>query len=255
MTARFAEVTAIHTRLLRCTLEVENSRAWWAAAASDTDERVAHRAFEESWFGARSLPRVKLLVSNMRHRYDAYPHALHVLQQWRHMDPAARTLVCHWHVQLSDPLYRAFTGSLLVERHNAQRADITRDAVVRWVEAQSPGRWTIATRTQFASQILVTARAAGLVKATKDPRQLAFPKVPEEALTYLLYLLRGVTFEGTLLDNPYLASVGMLPSLAEDRLRAMSAFRFHRQGELVDFGWVFRDLEGWATAAIASGAA
>src|SRR4051812_49688856 len=45
----------------------------------------------------------------------------------------------------------------------------------------------------------------------RPPRSTLFPYTTlfrsEFALTYLMYLLRGVSFEGTLLENPYLASV------------------------------------------------
>lgn len=207
MNARLSEVRDIHTALLRCTLEVDTARAWWTRPETGDQTRLATRAFEESWFGARSLPRVKLLLSNMRARFDAYPYALRVLREWHHMEPGTRALICHWHVQLTDPLYRAFAGRYLVERHDADRPDVTRDMVTRWVGDQGPGRWTMRTRVQFATQLLATAKAAGLVKTAKDPRQLAFPRVDDQALTYLLYLLRGVEFEGTLIDNPYLASV------------------------------------------------
>ena len=254
MTSRPVETKDIHTRLLKCTLEIENSRAWWSHPVVDDDVDVSMRAFEESWFGVRSLPRVKVLLANLRARFDAFPHALRVLREWQHMEPSTRALVCHWHLQLTDPLYRAFAGHFLVERHEAARPEVTRDVVTRWVGEQGPGRWTLKTRIQFASQLLVSARAAGLVTNLKDPRQLAFPRVGDDALTYLLYLLRGVDFDGTLLDNPYLASVGLSSRLAEDRLRALSALHFKRQGDLVDFGWVYRDLEGWASATVVDNA-
>jgi hypothetical protein len=245
-----AEVTQIHTRLLNCTLEVESSRAWFVHPSGDDEGAVANRAFAESWFGARSLPRVKALVTNLRARFDVYPHALPALRAWSHMDPATRALVCHWHVQLSDPVYRAFTSELLIERHQEGRPDITRDMVTRWVGDKGGGRWSMATRVQFASQLLATAKGAGLVTTTKDPRKLALPRVGDDALTYLMYLLRGIDFAGTLLANPYLASVGLTPSLTEDRVRALPAFRFRRQGGLVDFDWVYPDLEAWAEASL-----
>ena len=31
-------------------------------------------------------------------------------------DPATRQVICHWHAQLSDPIYRRFTGEFLIER-------------------------------------------------------------------------------------------------------------------------------------------
>lgn len=86
----------------------------------------AERAFSAYWFGARSQPRVELLLANMRVRFEAYPEALAVLRSWPDMDPDTRALVCHWHLQLADPLYRAFTGELLPERRASAPGEITR---------------------------------------------------------------------------------------------------------------------------------
>jgi hypothetical protein len=72
MTGPPSEVTRMHTRLLKCTLEVEASRAYWAHAASN-GKTTARRVFEEYWFGARSLGRIEVLLANLRARYDAYP--------------------------------------------------------------------------------------------------------------------------------------------------------------------------------------
>lgn len=246
-----AEQTAVHTRLLKCALEVEPSRAFWAHA--DGAPITAARAFDAWWFGARSLPRIEDLLSTMRVRYEAWPQALAVLHRWPHMGPDTRRLVCHWHLQLADPLYRAFTGAFLPERRSA-RPSVTRDLVVTWVGGQAPARWTLATRIQFASKLLSAAHAAGLVATTRDPRPLALPRVPDDALAYLLHLLRETAFEGTLLDNPYLRSVGLAGAPLEDRLRGLPALRFLRQGDLVDLGFVHDGLAAWAAATVASAA-
>jgi hypothetical protein len=189
MTDRPSEATTIHTRLLKCTLEVDASRAYWANALRG-GEPTARKAFEEYWFGAKSLGRVEVLISNLKARYGAYPHALRALAKWDEMDPDTRRLICHWHVQLSDPLYRAFTGSFLVSRHAAPLPTVTHDLTVAWVKEQDSGRWNMSTRIQFASKLLSSAFSAGLVCSIRDPRPLRFPKVSEAALTYLMYLLR-----------------------------------------------------------------
>ncbi len=248
MSAMGAETTAVHTRLLKCALGVEDSRAYWQHTHPGHDPSP-DEAFAAYWFGAKSLDRIKVLLTNFRARYDAFPDALRALHHWRHMEPDTRTLICHWHLQLSDPMYRAFTGEYLVERREALRDTITRDLVVGWVGTQGQARWTMATRIQFASKLLSAACGAGLVGSTRDPRPLTFPRVGDEALTYAMYLLREVAFEGTLLDNPYLRSVGLDGGLLEDRLRALSTLRFSRQGDLVDFGWRYPSLESWADAA------
>jgi len=245
--SRPREETKVHTRLLKCALEVEDSRAYWKH--TDGGARVTpQRAFDEYWFGARSLARVKILLINLRGRYDAFPPSLPVLHSWGQMPPDTRRTVCHWHLQLADPLYRLFTGHYLVSRHEGGRPEVTRDLVVRWVGEQGPERWTMSTRIQFASKLLSAAYAAGLVGTNRDPRPVTFPRVGDDALEYLAYLLRGVDFEGTLLSNPYVESVGLTGGLLEERLRALSGLELRRQGDLVDLGWRHAGLAEWGAA-------
>jgi hypothetical protein len=249
MTERPSEVTDIHTRLLKCALEVEESRAYWEHAAGSRDTS-ARQAFDAYWFGAKSLARIDVLLTNMKARFDAFPSALSTLQRWVHMAPDTRRVVCHWHLQLTDPLYRKFAGDYLVERREGPRVDVTRDLVVSWVGQHGPGRWTMATRIQFASKLLSAAFSAGLVATNRDPRPIALPRVPDDALEYLMYLLREVQFEGSLLRNPYAASVGLEDSFLEERLRALPGLAFSRQGDLIDYGWRHTDLCAWADANI-----
>ncbi len=98
----------------------------------------------------------------------------------------------------------------------------------------------------MAQGLLAAAGSAGLCSQKAGPRPLAYPSVAPEALAYLLYLLRGISFEGTLLDNPYLRSVGLEGGLLEDRLRRLPGISYWRMGELRDFGWQFPDLSTWA---------
>lgn len=244
MTSRPREATEIHTRLLKCALEVEDSRAYWAHA--DKADATAQVAFDDYWFGARSLARIEVLLTNMRARFNAFPAALEALHRWPQMAPDTRRLICHWHLQLADPLYRRFTGDFLVARRASPRPEVTRDLVVGWVDQQGPGRWTLSTRIQFASKLLSAAYSARLVTTNRDPRPLALPRVPDDALEYLMYLLRETEFEGTLLDNPFANSVGLEGSLLESRLRGLPGLGFSRQGDLIDFGWRHTNLHAWA---------
>ena len=104
----------------------------------------------------------------------------------------------------------------------------------------------MSTRLQLASKLLTAAHGAGLVASTRDPRPLAYLRVEAVALGYLLYLLRGIEFEGTLLDNPYVGSLGLQGEALEDSLRQVPGLRFRRQGNLLDFGWTYPDLASWA---------
>jgi hypothetical protein len=245
MTDRPREVTDVHTRLSKCALDVDDSRAFWVHADETTD-LTAQRAFDDYWFGARSLARVEVLLINMRARFSAFPSALAALHSWQHMSPETRRVICHWHLQLTDPLYRRFTGNYLVERRAGPRPEVTRDLVVAWVAQQGLSRWTMSMRIQFASKLLSAAYSAGLVASNRDPRPIGTPYVPDEALEYLMYLLRETEFEGSLLDNPYTGSVGLEGATLEERLRGLPGLAFRRQGDLIDFGWRHRDLGGWA---------
>lgn len=246
-----AEVTAIHTRLLKCALEVEDSRAYWNHR-NGAPPPTAKLAFDEYWFGARSMSRIEVLLTNLRARFDVYPQALWVLHRWHSMPPETRAAICHWHLQLADPLYRAFSGEYLVARRSGSRPEVTRDLVTAWVTDQGPGRWTMATRIQFASKLLSAAYAAGLITSNRDPRGLAVPRIPDDALEYLLHLLREVAFKGRMLDNPYLRSVGLEGGTLTDRLSTLPSLRFSHQGQLVDFGWRYESLRAWADATVAA---
>jgi len=103
------EAKRLHTRLLKCTLELENSRIYWGLAGSG-GALTAEQAFEEGWFGHRSLNRLQELLGDLRVRFDAFPSALQVLHGWKEMASDTQRLICHWHLQLADPLYRHFSG-------------------------------------------------------------------------------------------------------------------------------------------------
>jgi hypothetical protein len=248
---RPSEVVGVHTRLIRMALGIEESRAYWEHV--DPAVPVANRAllaFEQRWFGSKSLDRVRFLLANFAERYDAFPEALTVLRRWRAMDASTRQLLCHWHLQLSDPFYRSFTGQFLVARRGLRDPKVDRDVVLRWVKNELPGRWAEATSVQVASKLLSATSEAGLISPKRDPRTLLLPKVPDVALAYLLHLLRSLRFAGTLIENPYLASVGLTESFLDQRLRALPGITFHRLGQVTDFEWDAPTLAAWAEATL-----
>ncbi|MCX5969633.1 MAG: DUF1819 family protein [Cyanobacteria bacterium] len=243
--ARPREEVRLHSRVLKCTLETANSRIFWAESDSEQPMQ-AELAFEAGWFGHRSLSRLRELLNNLRARYAAYPVALQVLHRWQRMGGDTQKLICHWHLQLSDPLYRLFSGTFLPDRLLQGHPTVSKQQVVSWLGDVGGGRWAGSTRLQLASKLLTTAHSAGLIQGKRDPRPIVFPLVPDDALTYLLHLLREVDFEGTLLANPYLLSVGLEGSLLNDRLKRLPDLSYGRQGDLVDMGWKHRDLAEWA---------
>ena len=247
MSERPSESTDVHTRILRVTLAEPECRAYWSHVdlAVPANERPAV-AFEQRWFGARTMPRVRALVATLSQRFDATPDALAALRAWRSIPADARVLVCHWHLQLTDSVYRAFTGDWLAQRRAEGRATVDRDQVERWVHATWGERWAGATRLKFAGNLLSAAGEAGLVAGRSNPRKIVTPRVSDDALAYLLHLLREVQIGGSFLVNPYLASVGLEGELLTSRLRSLRSIEFRQLGDVVDVEWREPTLRAWA---------
>lgn len=240
----------MHTRLHKCALIVEESRAYWERRACFGQVPSSKEAFDQYWFGAKSLSWVTLLLLNLRTRFELFPESHQVLQSWTAMTPDARAAICHWHLQLTDPLYRAFTGEYLVSRRELVSPEIHVNSVVSWVNDNGPDSWTLSTKKKLASRLLSVARSANLIAGRRDPRTPVFPRISDEALTYILYLLRDVSTSGTRLDNPYLSSVGLTGSMLEARLRKLPAMKFQRVADVVEFNWKYPTLAAWAEAEI-----
>lgn len=248
---KLREATEIHTRMLRLGLGAEDSRAYWENANRQLSEAErAKVAFEERWFGSRTMARVRYLVSNFIHRYDTYPRALQVLHRWNPVDPRERNVLCHWHVQLSDPLYREFTGSILPGRRLHPEPTIDRTTTLRFVDRKVEGRWASSTSQRMAAGLLACACEAGLCEGSSAVRPLRLPRVSDLALGYLLQLLREVEFEGSLRENPYLSSVGIDSVEWEQRLRRMPWVRYARAGNVHDLSFEHASLLEWAEAVL-----
>lgn len=218
------EATEVHTRILRLSLGVDESRAYWA----HVEPRVplADRpviAAAEGWFPGKSDARIRYLLAACAERYDAFPDGLEALRRWRSIDDAASRVVAHVHLMLSDPLYRAFAGELLVARRR-EGAELDRAAVEAWIAERTPGRWAGITARQAAQKLMASAAEAGL-------RDEVAKAVPDLALVYVLYLLRGIRFAGEPLDNPYLGSLGLEGEALAERLATMGAFGVRLKGK------------------------
>ena len=242
------EVEKFHTRLLRVSLALEESRSYWDQLQPETPKLGrADIAFAGRWFGSKSSARVKRLLAEFGHRYDAYPAALAVLLAWQPSDPSVRQNICHWHLQLSDPMYRAFSADFLEQRRSQSvAATIDRDSVARWVSHNLEAEWASATVLRMATALITCATAAGLCKQASRQRVLLYPQVTDVALAYWLYFLRGLRFEGSLLSNPYFASVGLSDRGLEERLAHLPGLRFSRMGDVYEFDWRYDGLQAWA---------
>ncbi len=240
------EVTAAHTRILRTTLATDDCYAYWQKV--DLRVPAAERsrlAFEERWFGLKSDARVRTLMSDMLERFDAFPEALELLHELRIVPAALRPWLCHVHTALADPIYRKFAGAFLPERRALGYASVDREQVARWVNELYPERWAGVTAVKFGSNLLATAFEAGLLTERRDPRPLVPIAAPELIVAYTLYLLREVTFAGSLTDNPYLRSMGVAPESFRFIAARMPGIRFAELGGVAELTFTEPTLLAW----------
>jgi len=244
-----AECTQPHTRLLRMGLAEPESLEYWRQSGRPLDPAdLARVAFEERWFGSRAMARVRYLIQNFQARFGAYPNALKTLHRWNSQDPLERRILCHWHLQLSDPMYRQFTATHLPERLHHPQPTVDRNAVTRWVEDYTRRRWAAATTQRMCSGLMSTLHEVGYVEKTAALPPLSLPRVSDRALGYMLYLLRETEYQGTLGQNPYLGSLGLSGRELESRLSRVPGIQFRKMSDVKDLHWDYPDLWAWAQA-------
>ncbi len=192
-----------HTGLLRLGLAVEPSLEFWRRAGTK-DEGLVALAQEQDWFPGLSAARVKYLVGQLERRFPAESRVR--LSQWNEAAENA-PILCHWHLQLADPTYRDFTFTSLVPRWSTGDDELSLDQVERWLSRREGSQhWQEATRRLLASGLFSAATEAGLLTGvTPSTRLTRRPKVPVEAIAYLLGLLDSLEVVDS---TPYLLTAG-----------------------------------------------
>lgn len=201
-----------HTGLLRLGLAVTASVAFWQHA--DPEETVQQRrlrAASEEWFGPLSASRHRYLLNQLTKRFSAT--ALQALKRWQPDPERQAPLVCHWHLQWSDPLYRDFVSSYLVSAWARPDPGINVAMVDDWLSQRgSHVSWSVSTRRRLASGLLAAAREAGFLKGHGRDKELRTVTVDAACHAYLRSLLattpqperlaEELFLSGTLLEQP-----------------------------------------------------
>lgn len=172
-----------HTGLLRMGLEVKASELFWSRATDEESPRSRReRARAENWFPDLSEARLRYMLSELERRFP--PNARHALKVWGPGRQAA--LVCHWHLQWSDPLYRDFTSNYLVTAWAMPRSDVGSSDVEAWLFARGTHLdWSASTRRRLASGLLGAATEAGFLSGSGRRRELRTVSVERTSLAYL----------------------------------------------------------------------
>ncbi len=205
------ESTVLHKDLQRSALLVEDSVSYWEHIdpRSAMPDRVLE-ARRDRWFGSKVQANVVgARLRDLAARFDAYPHALRMLQSVT-VPVELRPLVCHVHLALADRRYRRFTCEYLAQRRERALGAPDVAHIADWLRASEPSFYYPAAFDGLAPRLLATAREAGLVDDDGTPRELGPTEVPPHATAYVLYLLREVRFAGTLRENAYLRGLGIV---------------------------------------------
>ena len=184
------ELNTPHTALLRLGLAAPQSILFWQRALDDLPlQQLCRQASEEQWFPELSKARSNYLVGQMEKRF---PFPSRELLGFRaRPEPQQNLLVCHWHLQLSDPLYRSFCSNFLIGCWSNPTTSVSLEASTRWVEKQEIAhKWQASTIRRMASGLLSAASEAGLCSAKgRGERELRLPLVKPEDIDYLKALL------------------------------------------------------------------
>lgn len=240
--SKLEEREEIHTRLLRVGLAVEESRAYWRNAdPTESTTQLSERAFAQRWFGGKSSTRVGYLIATLRERLDP---ALPILKAWDPVQAQDRAWVCHWHLQLTDPLYRAFTADYAIRRLQSATPTVEKLSSLEWLHAIAPDRWSGATADRLVSGLASSFSEAGFCPTRPGPRPIVAPPLSDHALGYLLYLLKQVRGQGMLLSNPYIQVASMGDDL-DGRLKRLPGVSYRKTGGTASLEWQHETFLDW----------
>jgi hypothetical protein len=177
-------------------LEVEASRLFWQRALPEepaTERR--RRAREEGWYPRLSEARLRYLMGELEKRFPSA--LLEPLRSWGPEPERQAPLVCHWHLQWSDPLYLDFTSGYLVESWARSDRSVSVNDVDGWLQRRgSHSSWSESTRRRLASGLLAAARDAGFLRGQGRQKELRTVMVDEASLLYLSRLRELAQAEG-----------------------------------------------------------
>lgn len=165
-------------------LEVSLSQTFWSRAEAEQNSKERRlQAKEEKWFPALSEARLRYVLAELERRFPA--RALAALGKWQ-PDERQAPLICHWHLQWSDPLYRDFSSGFMVSAWARPEANVSVADVDQWLTSRgSHAEWSSSTRRRLASGLLSAACNAGFLKGSGRDRELRTVTADAECISYL----------------------------------------------------------------------
>lgn len=169
------------------------------------------KVWNEQWFGFLSEEMTERLVYANYQRFTQFPDLIQVIKNWMNkgLENHDFKLICHFHIQLSDPFYRWATGDYFYERYKDGFDDISSPILTKKLEEQFKNLKTLTTQSynRISRGILSSARDTGILKGKAD-KSFNTPLVSIEFLGYVIYSLQKFDFPFSELPNsPYIKSI------------------------------------------------
>jgi hypothetical protein len=249
-------VTTPHTRIKKVGPRLDLARAYIRYANPDDGIAIQRqKAWDEHWFGFLSEPMFKQVLPAFHQRFGQYTSILKTLKGWLEYELEAHDfrLICHLHIQLTDPLYRWVTGTYMPQRYAEGYDEITTMVTFRQIQENGGESFSPPSLNKLSSCILSAARDNGLLKG-KAKKSFDRPLVSVTFLGYLIHVLRLFQFPlSDLPTSPYIQSVvrdstQLRPLLLEGQRRGWWEFNWGQQ--LFSITPRFDDLQSWYQEAI-----
>jgi len=200
------------TTMMKVGARLEESRSYLNFVNfEDSLKKQKEKAWNEQWFGFLPEQILETVVFALYQRFGQFPLIVKVLKTWidKGLDNHDFKLLCHFHIQLTEPYYRWATGQYFYQRYNEGFDDIPSNILGKQLEKAFGKEKDLSSQSyqRLARGILSTARDTGILKG-KAEKFFAHPLVSIEFLGYLVYALYHFKFPfGEFVTSPYIQSV------------------------------------------------
>jgi hypothetical protein len=203
-------VTKEHMTMLRIGARIEESRSYIRNyQAGYTVKELKLKAWDEQWFGFIPESIFVRLIPAFHSRFGNYPEMVNVIQNGitKGLESYDFKMICNFHIQISDPYYRWFSGDYIPNRLDNGLQEITSTTTAVDFNTKFKKNIKANTLKHFAVNLLNSANDTGLLKGTKL-RVTQTPTVTVFFLGYLIYTLGSFDFPmADLINSPFIKSI------------------------------------------------
>ena len=161
-----------HTDLLKVGARIQESKIYLQNRNfSISKEDTVSKAFSEKWFGFKSQTYVKRLISRFELRFSKFPEAFLLLRSWvEKINLKDFKNICHFHIQLTDPYYRWFTGVYLGNLIFLGYEEIPTESLISSFEELVTTPMSVKVKRTLALRLKTAARDCGILEGKTDKK-------------------------------------------------------------------------------------